>query len=321
MLAVSLNSLHGICKMAITVFNDVILPNSILAAGVRGKQMRKNTRTSANNGSMRINIDWSRTLRMYEVGIAPMTAASWLELEGVHEVTEGGAYGFLMEDPKDSTVSTTNGLMHAFNVVQVGAIGVGYGEPVMRCWKRMEAVGTARYKDRRISRPRSSGFVLYRGGTPVTPGSGAGQFALDVDTGTVAMVADASAAHTSITAGATTVLNYADGTMPGVLSPGDRVYISGVTGSAASVLNGRSHAITAEGASSLTISTSTAGLSGSGGASYKYPQASEAMTWSGKFYVPVHFLNDEIDWEMVVSGPTEGRYLAGPSVTLMEVLE
>ena len=79
--------------MAITVLSDVILPTSLLTSGVRGKQMRNNTRSEASNGSAIININWSKTLRQYELGCVPMTVAQWQALEGLHEVTEGGAYG------------------------------------------------------------------------------------------------------------------------------------------------------------------------------------------------------------------------------------
>jgi hypothetical protein len=45
------------------------------------------------------------------------------------------------------------------------------------------------------------------------------------------------------------------------------------------------------------------------------------LTWSGDFYVPVHFANDEIDWEMILGGTYDTRLIAGPSVTLQEVRE
>jgi len=45
------------------------------------------------------------------------------------------------------------------------------------------------------------------------------------------------------------------------------------------------------------------------------------ITWSGNFYVPVHFENDQIDWELVRSGPAETRLFSGPSLTLKEVME
>ena len=62
-------------------------------------------------------------------------------------------------------------------------------------------------------------------------------------------------------------------------------------------------------------------MAAASGLAYKYPQATEALTWDGGFYVPVQFANDEIDWDLVRSGAYDTRLMAGPSVTLLEVRE
>jgi uncharacterized protein (TIGR02217 family) len=305
----------------ITVYTDVILPNSVLAAGVRGKQIRSNARSTAFNGSMQINVNWSRTLRQYEMGFVPMTVAQWQAIEGLHEVTDGGAYGFLMEDPKDNAVDT--GLLRPFTTALVGNIGVGYGVPVHKMYKRYTSAGSTRTKDRAITRPRATP-VLKRGAATVVLGTAAGNASINYDTGTATFVADTSQAISTVTVGASTVLTFANATgIIAALAVGERVYLTGITGTAAATLNSLSHAITAKDATAftLTISTATTGLTAAGGTAWKYPQASEALTWTGSFYVPVHFMNDEIDWELVRSGPVDTRLMAGPSVTLMEVRE
>lgn len=87
-------------------------------------------------------------------------------------------------------------------------------------------------------------------------------------------------------------------------------------------MNGASHAITAKGGSTLTISTTTTGTTGSDGTAFKYPQASEALQWSGSFYVPVHFADDDLDWGMVRPDSLESnRLFIGPNVLLDEVWE
>lgn len=45
------------------------------------------------------------------------------------------------------------------------------------------------------------------------------------------------------------------------------------------------------------------------------------VTWDGRFYVPVHFMSDEIDWTLEEAGPEEFRYYSGPSVVLQEIRE
>lgn len=308
--------------MALTVLNDVVMPNNVIHAGVRGKNMRNNTRSISQSGYQQVNINWSRTLRQYELGIVPMTVAQWQAIEGLHEVTEGGAYGFLMLDPKDQSALITEGLMQPMSgSTLVGTVGQGYGVPTLQLYKRYTSAGSTRTKDRKITRPKATP-TLKRAGSTVTLGAGAGQAAINYDTGLVTFVADTSEAITSVAVGASTVLNFAVGTgIVAALGVGDRVYITGISGTAAATLNSLSHAITAKGATSLTVSTVTTGLTATGGTAFKYPQTSDAMTWSGSFYVPVHFMDDSIDWDMVRSGPADTRLLAGPSVVLQEVRE
>ena len=301
----------------VSILSDVILPETVISAGVRGRNVRTNTRTQNQGGYMQANIV-AGTLRRYEIGIIPMFVAQWQQIEGLHEVTEGGAYGFLMRDPKDSNVVA--GLLQPYTTAIVGAIGLGYGVPSHRLYKRYTVTGSARTRDRRISRP--SAAAITRGGAPVVVGAAAGQIAINYDTGTVTFVADTSQAMSSITVGATTVLNFANGTgIVAALAVGQRVYLLGITGTAAGVLNSLSHAITAKGATSLTISTVTTGLTASAGTAYKYPQGSEALAWAGDFYVPVQFETDEIDWQMLAPGDEASRILSGPSVALVEVRE
>ena len=45
------------------------------------------------------------------------------------------------------------------------------------------------------------------------------------------------------------------------------------------------------------------------------------LAWSGSFYVPVHFQDDSIDWDLVRSGNVADRLIDGPSVVLKEIRE
>lgn len=209
--------------MPIIVFSDVLLPNSVIAAGVRGKNMRLNSRVPTDSGFEAVNIVWSQTLRQFEIGIAPMSVAQWQAIETLHEITEGGAYGFLMEDPKDQRVST-------------GGVVEEVDTGVYQLYKRYTDPVSTRTKDRKITRPRAAGFTVSVSGVALDPGD----YSLDVETG------------------------------------------------------------------ELTIGAA--------------PDA-EDVTWSGRFYVPVHFVDDAIDWELVAAGGVDSRFLAGPSVVLQEVRE
>ena len=209
----------------ITVYADVILPNRILAAGVRGRQVRNNARTLASNGAQQINVNWARTLRQYDLGIVPLSVADWQTLEGLFEVTEGGAFGFLMQDPKDASALISDG------------VAAGLTSTTFQLYKTYTSAGSTRTKSRKITRPVAAGFDIKVSGVSLVVTA---QYTLNVTTGVV--------------------------TIP----------------------------------SAPVVGT---------------------ITWSGGFYVPVHFASDEIDWELVRSGPIDTRLMAGPSVTVMEVAE
>jgi uncharacterized protein (TIGR02217 family) len=208
--------------MTVTVLSDVVMPDRVVQAGVRGRQMRSNHRVRVDSGREYINIGWSKTLREYDLGIVPLVREIWQDIETLHEITEGGAYGFLMPDPKDADVLAGEGV----------AADLGDGE--YQLYKRY-LYSVTRYKDRVITRPIASRFSLYISGVLQTTG-----FTLDDETGIVT-IASAPAAST--------------------------------------------------------------------------------VTWTGRFYVPVHFQSDTIDWEIVAPGPSEeSRYIAA-SCVLQEIRE
>ena len=212
--------------MAITVFDDVILASSVLAAGVKGKNLRLNARVPTDNGYESINIIWTQTLRQYTLGVVPLRLDQWQAIETLHEITEGGAYGLLLEDPKDSLV--TDGVM---TVVSTG---------VYQIHKRYLHAASMRFKTRKITRPRAVGFLPTVSGVALS----STDFTLDSRTG--------------------------------------RITIPSMDASAAAV---------------------------------------GTLAWKGSFYVPVHFMDDVIDWDLVLSGPAEQRLVAGPSVVLQEIRE
>lgn len=212
--------------MSITVLNTT-LSQKVIAAGVKGRTIRKNQRVTTVNGYESINALWNASLREYDVGIGPLRREQWQEIETLFEITSGGAYGFLMLDPKDQNCDYTEGRAAAVD-----------GFPGYYWLYKRYSYGTTGvfYKDRRITRPILTGFTAYVSGSPVDA-------LLEVTTGLLSF-----ATHT----------NYDAAT----------------------------------------------------------------VSWSGKFNVPVHFLNDQIDWEMVVSGQdVDGRFYTGPTVTLQEIRE
>ena len=203
----------------VAVLNTVVLPESLMGAGVRGQNMRRNQRAQSVAGYTQANVVWESTLRKYDLGFVPMLPAQWAAIEGLHEVTEGGAYGFLMRDPKDSTVT------HAEGRLQLVSAGV------YQLTKLYTSAGSALTKARTINRPMSP-IVIHEAGVPAVGAT------VDYDTGRVT-----------------------------------------------------------------------------------YAGAATALTWSGAFYVPVHFERDELDFELVRGGAPDQRLVMGQAVVLVEVRE
>jgi uncharacterized protein (TIGR02217 family) len=214
--------------MPITVLSDLFLPNSVISSGIRGKNIRQNSRVQTDNGFSSINVGWSQALRQYELGTVPMRVEQWQAIEAIHEITRGGAYGFLMFDPKDCVAT-----METSAVKLMPAIGTT--PAYYQIQRRYIDIPSGRYHDRAITRPIAADFVLYQGSTVI----GAGEAAVDVETGRLKV------------------------------SPGD----------------------------------------------------ASALSWTGRFAVPVHFLDDSIDWDLIAPGGYDQRFLAGPSVVLQEIRE
>jgi uncharacterized protein (TIGR02217 family) len=206
-----------------TVLSDVILSNGVIHAGVRGKQMRRNERVATDNGAENVNIVWTQTLREYELATVPLRREHWMELEGLHEVTEGGGYGFLLLDPKDHRVTS-------------GGVANSLTSTTFQLYRHVLEPVSGRTKARKLTRLHAASFQLFLSGVLQPSG-----YSLDAQTGIVTI-----------------------GAAP------------------------------AEG----------------------------TIGWTGVFYVPVHFMADNLDWDMVVSGPDpDGRFMVGPSVVLREIRE
>jgi uncharacterized protein (TIGR02217 family) len=210
--------------MSITVYDDIVFRHGVISAGVRGKEVRKNDRTTTASGIKSVNLGWTRTLREYEIATIPLERADWDYIKAIYEITGAGAFGFLLEDPTDfKTTSTT---AHVETTGVMASLGGG----TYQLYKRYLHIESGRYSDRKITRPQETGFQAYTAGGSTLTGT------VDPETG-----------------------------------------IATISGTPA--------------------------------------------TWVGRFYVPVHFQRDEVDWTLEASGPEEVRLWSGPSVVLEEIPE
>lgn len=263
---------------------------------------------------------WAEARHRYDVGLAPRVLSEFEVIKSAFMVCQGRSDGFRYWDRTDYTVAYAESALQALSSgVYVGTAGIGYGVAGYQMRKIYSAGSSVQL--RTIRKPVSGTVTVRRGGTPVTAGGGAGQYAVSLTTGIVTFNPDQSKAISSHTVGADHVLTLASAFSPNV-AVGGRVYISGVTGTAADVLNGLSHQVTAVAAAVVDIATSTVGLTASGGTAYFYPQPTEAIDFQCEFDVPVRFDVDQFDAVILDrNGGTGELILQLPSVPLVELPE
>lgn len=241
------------------------------------------------------NAHWAQARRTYDAQASVVKRSDFASVKAWYHITQGRLNGFRLKDWSDYTVSITEGVLGSVaDGEAVGTAGAGYGNPLTQLFKRYAQGAT--YYDRLIAKPVSP-LIVYRNGSPVTVGIAAGNIAIDYTTGGVTFVADASAFASGLALGATTQVALIGNV--GGLTAGQRLYLSGFTGADADLLNGQSHlvnSVTGSGPYTFTLATSTLGatITLGVGLGARYPQASETLTWSGEFDVPVRFDTDKL---------------------------
>lgn len=308
----------------LTVLSDVIFPNDVLLAALSGANSRKNDRSKNQGGFATVNVVRDETMRSWQIAVEPMFVADLQAIVGIHEVTDAGAFGMLLEDPIDSVVKAAQGALIGYMAgVESGTFGYGNGTPNYGFRKLYTASGSSRQRARIITRPKGTPAVL-RGGAAVTVGASAGNIGISAGPSYVTFVADATRTVSSVTVGATTQVTLSSA-IPG-LAIGGRLWLQGLPGTDASLVNSLAHPITnisGGGLNVYTLGTNTAGktITAGSGQGHKYPQPTETLTWSGQFYVPVHFRDDDLNWDLEAGGPRELRMATVPSTYLDEIRE
>lgn len=305
--------------MTITVYGDVILPKNVVLAGVSGRGTRQNDRSSNQGGYATVNAVRDITLREYTIGIKSMRLAYWNQIEAIWEITDSGAFAFLIEDPKGGTIS--DGVLQGYMAgVEDGVPGFGNGTPLYGLRQVFQAAGSTRIRTRAVTRTNSTP-VVKRGGSTVTVGASVGNIGLSAAPVYVTFVPDATRTVSAVTVGATTQVTLSSAISGFVV--GGKLWLQGLTGADAALLNNLAHTITNIAGAVYTLSTNTAGktITAGSGQGHKYPQPDEALTWAGTYYVPVQFAEDSIDWTMTRPGHEDDRLFNGPSIPLVEIRE
>lgn len=251
------------------------------------------------------NINWADARRRWDIGYT-RTQAQLDALMAFFHAMRGKANGFRFRDHSDYLVTTGDG--------RIGS-GAGDGTPGPHQLRKRYTSG-ANTTDRDIRKPAT--YAIYRGGVLKTLTT---HYTIDITTGLLTWVYDATSNASAITPGSTTSVVLAAN--PGTLIAGQKLYLSGFTGADAALVNGIAHTINSvsgSGPYTFVLATNTNGetITVGSGAGAKYPQASEALTWAGEFDVPARFDTDELRAQMLESGPGNRMYSV-PSVPIVEI--
>lgn len=273
---------------------------------------------SARSGYESRNGAWAQSRHSYEIGLTARPLSQFTAIKAAYMVCGGRRDGFRWRDASDYEVDYADGDPQPIDSLgdPVGTAGAGYGTPTYQLAKKYSFASVSHYRD--ISKP-SGTVVIRRNGSPAAAGASPGNYALSTTTGIVTFVADQNRGISSHTPGADHQFVVASAFSPNFIV-GGRVYITGVTGTAADVLNNLSHEITAVSGTTLTIATATTGLTASGGTAYLYPQPADSLDFACEFDVPVRFDTDEFRPVIVDRNGAAGELLIElPSVPLLEI--
>lgn len=238
------------------------------------------------SGAEQTNANWEQSLGEWSGDNVPFNETTKAILLDWAHALKGRAIAFRYRDTADFT-DAGRGILGA---------GVGTGLPSYQMVKRYTVGALA--TDRKIQKPAGT-IGITRNGVAATYGTGAGQVSLDSTTGIVTFKADASANISSVTPGASTVVTLVSAIG---LSAGQKLYLSGLTGTLGTTLNGQAWPITGVSGAAYTLSVNTSALTGSGGTGAKYPQATDTLAWTGQFDVPVRFASDSLKLTEIAPG-------------------
>lgn len=246
-------------------------------------------------------VAWQQARIRFEVGQRSKNAADTATLDAFFRVVKGRAYGFRIKDWTDYTCTTAQGVLTPLATPGTYQLGKVYTQGALT-------------ETRLIQKPVAGTVACYDNGVLISSG-----LSLDTTTGIVTLTASATQGITNVALGATTTVTLASA-LSGITT-GGTIAFSGIGGTAGAVLNGKTWTVAGVSGAAYTINVNTTGLTVvSAGTAYKYPQPSEALTWSGQFDVPVRFDVDEMKKQIMDRNGAAGDLLVDwGSIPIIEI--
>lgn len=282
-----------------------------VAFGALGGPNYSTVRTVVASGFDDVLIRYEQPIHRYTFEHANRTQTEHDALLTFFHAVKGMGHRFRIKDYSDYLVTTEGVLRPLHSTLQVGSSGFGYGAKLYQLQKLYSAGALGTYRD--IYKPVSPTVRIFRAGVLQTLTT---HYTIDYTTGVITFVADDSRAISSHVVGTQHVLNLASAMTVG---PGQRIFVTGVTGTAATTLNDLSHEVFSVSVAQVTLTTNTTGMTASGGTAAMYPQSNQTLTWDGEFDVPVRFLSDEASFEIVNREGGQGLLYSWSGINLTEV--
>lgn len=288
-----------------------------VALGALSKPRYKTTVIPTLSGYTDRNVEWAQPLHSFDFAKV-MTQEQHDSLLEFFHAAQGRGHEFRVRDPGDFDTTISNGVLLGLaanqTLVAAGSFGYGYG----RLLAGKKYAAGARITYRGLQKLVNGSVTVYRGGVPVVEGVNPGQIAIDETTGLIEFEPDDEEALSGHTPGAQHIVSTATAFSPAFVV-GDRIYLTGITGTAGAVLNDYSWEITNISGSDYTIDVDTTGLTASGGTGRMFPQPDESLTLVCEFDVPCAFSSDEAGFELIQKNSRGEFYYQWAGINLEEV--
>lgn len=279
-------------------FHEVRLNEGLVIYDSEGGPLFSTDIARMGGGGESRNANWDEALGTWNVGDMEVTNAELATIQSFFRARKGRWAPFRWKDWGDFECSLAEGVPVAQDAYP--PTGFGNGMPTYDCWKKYSDAAATDY--RRLFKLVAGTTAVQRNGVPVAVGVSAGNISIDPNTGRFTFVADATSNASSITVGATTQVVLSSN--PGSLVAGKALYLSGFAGADAGLVNGLAHpinSVTGSGPYTFTLAVNTAGktITLGTGQGRKYPQASDALTFSCEFDCPVRFDTDQLRYRFI----------------------
>lgn len=276
-------------------------PDRIAYGAIGGPVFNTEVAKGAAGGEQR-NGAWEYPKHEWDVSHGIKSGADFLELRAFFYTARGRLHGWRFRDWTDYAASLTDGVVST------------PGMPTGQLHKRY-SIGTLPL-DRKIAKPVAGTIVVKNGATTLTAGA---HYTLNATTGLLSWSATVVGNVTAVAVGGTTQVTL-NAALAGV-GVGDKLYLAGLTGADAALLNGQAHTISAVVGAVYTLPVATTGkvITPAGtGTVYPGGKVADAIAWRGEFDVPMRFDDDSMNGR-VVSRNADGLVYGWDNIRIVEV--